>query len=218
MNPATLLTAALGIALGLWGVFAPEPPGLCLFVLAVTPFAALIWVIGSGGRWALFGGHGETRPSADVMIFGPAAALLIRTNLDLHLDGMQALWPVILTAAAVFAVIGLVGDAAGARAITRTLAMAAVGAILGWCLLAQLDSSLDVSPSQPLRVEVIGSHVVHGRGASYYLQLAPWDGRDKAEDISVPIELYDRAQAGGAVCAIDHPGAFHIRWFTVKAC
>jgi hypothetical protein len=217
-NPITIAAVVCGVALAAWAGFTPAPYGFCMFVMAFVPIAAAGWALSSGGGFGFLARRGDARPNLDGLILMPIIGLLVRGLQDLHIVDWAPAAAASAVIGAALAAAGFLAGAQGSGGFGRSLALLVLGGGWGWGVLVQLDSGIDLSPATPEAVSVLGTHISRGRTTSYELTLAPWGERTGPQTVSVPYRLFKDTQTGGLVCVTPHPGAFHIRWFALKAC
>jgi hypothetical protein len=96
--------------------------------------------------------------------------------------------------------------------------MALAGATLGYGAPALADVRFDAAPAQAYRATVDSMHVKQGRGATFYLQLAPWGPLTDENTVTVSRSLYNQLNPRDQVCIGLHPGLLGMPWFDVRLC
>ncbi len=86
-------------------------------------------------------------------------------------------------------------------------------------LVNSADTLPDHSAPRPYETWVLGKSESHtSKGTTYFLRVAPWGPITYADDVDVPMRVYDRTHAGDTVCYGLHPGFLNAPWYTSIRC
>lgn len=195
------------------------------FLMAAMPWAVVLWVARSRGRYNLcFSPDDESLTSylLSLMFTMPGVILSIGVGADslVHLqDTMQGVFAGALVAAAL-ALAAAWADPLSRALSRRTVLQAIFLVIYGYSALALLDTGLDTSAPIVYRAIVLDRryHPSSRGTGGYFLTLAPWGPRDRAQETDVPWSLYHDVHTGDTVCVGLRSGAARLRWFTVEGC
>ena len=199
-----------GLALGLWGLWWPEPYLVCVIALALAPVVALVLVATSGGELVFFEGEGGL-PKADVsmLVTLPLLALWLRS-----MDFAMIDWiPACLAA-------GAVGVVVAGLALIRTdggkaLVVGAGASLWAWSVGIEANVFATLGSTTFVRTEVVEKR---DTSDSNYLTLKPPLYRGVPKEVDVAWRFYQAAKPGDEVCVLVHHGAFGWRWWEVDFC
>lgn len=105
------------------------------------------------------------------------------------------------------------------QALVAALIFVPFAWLYGGSLLALGNRMLDQQPPQLFQTEVLGKHLVRGKGGpSHYLELAGWGPETQGTNLRVDSERYFEAKRGDVVCMGLHPGKFGFPWMHSIAC
>jgi hypothetical protein len=98
------------------------------------------------------------------------------------------------------------------------LGMLVVSSMYGWGLAATLDTMLDRSTPTNYTSTVLNKYESHGRGTTYYLDLAPWGPIQEPDGLRVSSSTYGGTSIGEWVCLQLRPGMLHVQWYRIVEC
>lgn len=113
-----------------------------------------------------------------------------------------------------------------ARNIWRSPGRAAgllLASILGIVYSVGLVDAADTMPDEStpsfFRTWIVEKHEYRGRrSTTYYLRLAPWGPVSSADNVSVPVGIYNRSALGDPVCLALHRGFLRAPWYERLSC
>jgi hypothetical protein len=208
----------LGIAILGWSWFWPKPYALAVAASAIAPIAALALIAWSRGAIAFEKAKADMRPDLSGLFFA-GMILGLRALLDVNL----VLWSDAILPAGVIALAAYLiqrslplGERIGGFAVN----FLTVGLCLyyGWGAAIEANMLRDQGATKVFKTRVLSKRISGGRSTSYYLELAPWGPRAKADEVSTVRATYDRFKPGDPVCVYLYPGALNIRWFELGTC
>ena len=188
-------------------------------ILGIVPPATLIGVLAWRPLISLEIGRHASRPSLFVLFAVPGFALALRALKDVNLLDQP---PVLLL---------------GGISIGLTVALAQIDGLLtpSWAalfvptvaifvylltLVVESDREFDDAPPQTALTTVAHMTVLTGRfnNNAYKILPAPWSRNIRPSQVDVPAAFYASTKIGDTICVSIHPGALHIRWYTLDRC
>ncbi len=215
MRRAARAVNALGVVLGLLGLFRPRPYGLVTALLAAYPFAALAAVPLSRGLIRFDVRQKDIRPSILTAVLMPIVALMLRALLDFNVLSWDRFW----TPFAFLTVLLMAAFLAAHKGIR--LNPGAVAAALFFFALYGFGSALTLNalktedPPEVYSARVLDKRVSSGKTTSYFLKLSPWGPRNGEKDVRVARRVYEKYGPGDEVRVYVLEGLLGIRWFEV---
>lgn len=217
-NEKRLVTAAnvVGGGVAAWALLFPHPRAWVMAACIAVVAALMLATAFKEGRWRLSSDKNDPRPSPALGLIACVIGLAVRAMFDVDtFDWRQS------------AAIAAIGGAIGGFALPllfeeqRKLSAKIVGALASFAFsfgaINAADTLLDTAPAQVFKAELSDKYVTHGRSTSYTWVLGPW-GPSAGGSESVDSALYDQVNVGDSVCVYFHPGALHLRWYTIDAC
>jgi hypothetical protein len=142
----------------------------------------------------------------------------LRAFYDVHILDWSALMPWVVGAGALLAAsVAWVNRKASPRWSSAIVILLAAGAY-GFGAAACSDAVLDASAPTTYKPAVLRKHVTGGRNRSYELTVDPWGARNSADDISVPLSVFNQARVGQPICVSVHAGALGSAWYRASSC
>ncbi len=92
------------------------------------------------------------------------------------------------------------------------------GAAYSLGLAATANILPDRSPPRLYRAYVLEKFTTHGKGTIYHVRLARWGPVDNADDVVVPMRMYQQVSVRDLMCIELHPGFLHVPWYTLAPC
>lgn len=210
---------AIGIIVGIWGFFKPEPYGYLVTVAAITPLVAIVAVRVSKGLIRIDERKDSPYPSVTWAILIPSLMLMLRAVLDFELLAYSKVWLYMIMIVASVAALLFVrskeypfknaNDFLMACMVMLFVAAYAFGALI------TVNGQYDKSEPVTYPVKVLDMRVSSGKSTTYYLKLPPWGPRTEEEEVSVSSDVYASTSKGDEVTVYQFQGFFGIPWFYV---
>ena len=211
------LLDGLGVALGLWGMLAPVPYGLCIAALLVAPVAAIGIAWASHGAVSLNDRRRQKRPHIGALFLFPALILGARGLLDFNVLDWTA--PLILaTPLAVLMTFAAVRAELEFRRWFWVLFLLPLTLAWSWGAISEANGIFDRTPVQVVSTEVLQKRMSGVRSVSYHLEIAPTTIAGMGTEVEVRRAVYRQVAVGGRICLELHGGSLGWRWFRPKAC
>lgn len=151
-------------------------------------------------------------PTLSSALFFLAIGILLRMIIDYDLlDYGKCVIPVIIVSISLAFVFLLIYKLRKPYKFGYTLAIVIV--IYSYAGLVALNCVFDNGAAKTYQAPVLSKHVSHGKTTTYYLEIAKWGTREKAEDESVSSSLYNEVNTGQNVNVYVKPGLLNIPWY-----
>lgn len=227
----------IAIALAIWGLFLPSDAIMRLLMIVPALALGLGFVFrreisfeeevnkdaaGDSANGNTSPLNTDARPNLNTMIFAPAGALGARACFDLQF--VDWLWPVSAgTAAGIpLAALAVWSDPVMRTHVWSLVFIAVVMWLYAFGALAYANKFYDPTPGERFQTTVAGQRskrpVRRTSLENHYVTVAPWGPITTPNEVRVNEDLYERLEAGGAVCVVLRPGRFGWPWYEAKAC
>jgi hypothetical protein len=201
-----------------WSSIYPQPYLLIIGLLALLPWLPVALMANSPGVYQLTGSAASGRPDLTAALIAPALLFALRAFSDVHILDWSALMPWVIGGAGLLAASTVwVNRKASPRWGAAIVILLAAGAY-GFGAAASADAVLDASAPITYKPAVLRKHVSGGRNRSYELTVDPWGPRKSADDITVPLAVFNQARVGQSICVSVHAGALASAWYRASAC
>ncbi len=220
-NLATEKRVVLGVnilagVIAAWALLYPHPRMWAIAACAAAVVLVLVATVLKQGRWRINLNKNDPRPSVAIALLACIIGVAARAAFDVDTFDWQP-W---LAAAALVGVAGAVVMPmlfAELKSKGALVTVAIFAFVFGVGCIGAANTLFDHSTAQIYKAELVDKYETHGRSTSYTWVLAPW-GPSHGGSEGVDSDLYDQLNTGEVACVYFHPGALHMRWYTVSTC
>lgn len=213
-------SVAVGFILIFWIMIFPEPYPVPVYLALAAPWVAVYLTWSFKGLLRLSSTKKSPYPSALAMMVLPVVALGVRSVRD-DLYGFPATaWLTLIGVTLVFTWVSVnvlrpvIALDEGQKNM-NLVGMVVFIAIYSYSLLIFVNCYYDRSQPQIYSVEVTGKHVHHGKGTTYYLQLAPWGKHQNESEETVSSSFYNSINQQDSVRIFLNRGRLGIPWYRI---
>jgi len=210
----------VGVLAGGWTLFLPRPYAYAIMASIIMPIIALVIMMNFRGLIRLNQKQGSAFPYVTYAVFAPGLALALRAMLDFNIFDYSRIWiPAVVIGVAYVVIANVVSKEFGLKSAMDYFTIVVLTTITfayGYGAVVVVNCLFDKSVPQVFHAKVLDKRISSGKTTSYYLELAPWGERDEADEVSVPEDVYDRANINNDVNIYFMEGRFGIPWFEVN--
>lgn len=204
------------IAIGLWGIFRPQPYEVVIWILITMPLLALFFLQFFSGVLKFETNRQSAHPDISPSFWIPSVGLAIRALSDWNILLWESFW-LPFGCLTIILHLQLLIFASDVRKQVSIRILAFIFCCLyGYGIIVTVNGLLDSSAPVVYQVQVLDKEKCEGKTTSCYLIVSPWGPRTSKNKVEVFKSVYKRTAIGETVTIYVRRGALKIPFYIVQ--